>query len=94
MSEKEKRKRIPEILIRRLISQVKIPPRDLMLLAILRILPRRSLELPFFGVDDNERFLFVGVPLGLVLDDADDEGFETVVVRSFFRLGSDDEDSK
>jgi hypothetical protein len=75
-------------MIRRLISQVRIPPRDLMLFAILRIFPRRSFELTFFGVEDDERFLFVGVPLGLLFDD---EAFEIVVV-SFFRLGSDDDD--
>jgi hypothetical protein len=80
-------------MIRRLIGHVRMPPRDLMLLAILRILPRRSLELLFLGVDDDERFLFVGVPLGLVLED-EDEGFEIVVVKGFFRLGSDDEGSK
>ncbi len=60
-----------------------------MLLAILRILPRRSLELPFFGVDDvDERFLLLGVPLGFVFDE---EGLEmvVVVVRSFFRLTSE-----
>jgi hypothetical protein len=63
-----------------------------MLLAILRIFPRRSFELAFLGVEDDERFLFVGVPLGLLFDD---EGFEiVVVVSSFFRFGSDDIASK
>jgi hypothetical protein len=62
-----------------------------MLFAILRIFPRRSLELAFLGVEDDERFLFVGVPLGLLVDD---DGFETVVVSNFFRLGSDDVGSK
>jgi hypothetical protein len=89
--EEEKEKIVPEIVIKRLISQVRIPPRDLMLFAILRIFPRRSLGLAFLGVEDDERFLFVGVPIGLVLDD---EGFEIVVVSSFLRLGSDDVGSK
>ena len=94
LSEKQGGK-IPEIMIRRrLISQVKIPPRDLILLAIFRIFPRRSLELPFFGVDEEERFLLVAVPLGLAVDDDDDdEGLEMVVVNGFFRGESDDEGS-
>ena len=90
---KEKQRRIPEIMIRRLIGHVKMPPRDLMLLAILRILSRRSLDLGFLGVEDDARFLFVGVPVGLVLED-EDEGLETVVVSDFLRLGSDGEGSK
>ncbi len=80
-------------MIRRLIGHVRIPPRDLMLLAILRIFPRRSFELDLFGVDAEGRFLFVGVPLGLVLDD-EGEDLEMVGVRSFLRLESDDDGSK
>ena len=45
-----------------------------MVFAILRILPRRSLELGFFGVDEDGRFLFVDVPVGLAFD-AEDLGF-------------------
>jgi hypothetical protein len=47
---------------------VRIPPRDLIVFAILRIFPRRSLELSFLGVaDDDKRFLFVGVPVGVAV---------------------------
>jgi hypothetical protein len=63
-----------------------------MLFAILRILPRRSFELGFFGVEDDTCFLLVIVPGGLVLDDGEDFGI--VVVSSFFRLGVDDVESK
>jgi hypothetical protein len=66
-----------------------------MLFAILRILPRRSFELSFFGVEDDTCFLLGIVPGGLVLDDDDDgEDFGIVVVSSFFRLGVDDVESK
>jgi len=65
-----------------------------MLFAILRILPRRSFELSFFGVEDDTCFLLVIVPGGLVLDDDDGEDFGIVVVSSFFRLGVDDVESK
>lgn len=69
---------------------MRIPPRDLILLAIFRILPRRSFELAFFGVvDDDERFLLLDGAFGVVA--ADD--LETVEGRSFFRLISVDEAS-
>jgi hypothetical protein len=50
--------------------------------AILRIFPRRSFELSFLGVEDDTRFLFVGVPVGLVVE------------GSFFRLRFDGDGSK
>ena len=54
-----------------------MPPRDFMLLAILRILPRRSLDLGFFGEaaeDDDGRFLARALLLllALVFSDGDD----------------------
>jgi hypothetical protein len=58
-----------------------------MLLAILRIFPRRSFELSFFGEDDGRRFLLVG----FALVDAEDLG---VVESCFLRLGVDDVGSK
>lgn len=64
----------------------------MILLAILSILPRRSFGLSFFGVDDaDERFLLLDGVVGVVV--VDDDGFERVGGRGFFRLISVDEDS-
>ena len=53
-----------------------MPPRDFMLLAILRIFPRRSLDLGFFGEtdDDDGRFLarLLLLLVLLVFSDGDD----------------------
>ena len=59
----------------------------MILLAIFRILPRRSFGLTFFGVDDDdERFL--------LLEGVVEDGLDRLEGRSFFRLISVDEDSK
>ena len=66
-------------------GHVKMPPRDLMLFAIFRIFPRRSLELTFLG-DVDKRFLMFAGPLAdcaAPLTDGDVVGAE--VVLDFFR---------
>lgn len=70
-----------------------MPPRDLILLAIFRILPRGSFGLTFFGVvvvEDDERFLLLEGTFPLAVA----EDLERVEGRSFFRLISVDEASK
>ena len=52
-----------------------MPPRDFILLAILRTFPRRFFEFNFFDVDDDKRFFVVIVPLELF--------FDNVVVDNF-----------
>ena len=72
---------------------MRIPPRDLILLAIFRILPRRSFGLTFFGVvvaEDDERFLLLEGTFALAVA----ESLEGVEGRIFFRLVSVDEASE
>ena len=63
-----------------------------MLFAILRIFPRRSFGLTFFGVEDNIRFFWVDVEVGF--EGNEDPGVDAVVVNSFFRLGVDVNESR
>lgn len=60
-----------------------------MLLAILRIFPRRSFGLSFFGVDDGNRFLFTNAPFVLFVDDA---VLGVTGVDDFFLLEFDETD--
>ena len=63
-----------------------MPPRDLMLFAIFRILPKRSFELTFFGDVDRRFLMFVLLPLAdgvALLIDADE--LVAAAVLGFFR---------